>query len=56
MTTSERLIACVLGGTAPGAKTELHDVALAVGTTLESAHDQLLDAWFGDPHGLHGTE
>ncbi|GAB3039780.1 MULTISPECIES: DUF1543 domain-containing protein [Oleiagrimonas] len=50
---SDRLIACVLGGTAPRAKTELHDVAFAVGDSLESVHDQLLDSWFGDPNGLH---
>ena len=50
---NDRLIACVLGGTAPGAKTELHDVAFAVGTSLESVHDQLLDGWFGNPRGLH---
>lgn len=48
-----RLIACVLGGTAPGARTELHDVAFAVGSGIEAVHDQLLDSWFGDPHGLH---
>ncbi|MDN5925112.1 MAG: DUF1543 domain-containing protein [Xanthomonadales bacterium] len=50
---SEHLIACVLGGSAPGAKTELHDVAFAVGSSLESVHQQLLDAWFGSPRGLH---
>lgn len=50
---TEHLIACVLGGTAAGAKTELHDVAFAVGASLEGVHDQLLDAWFGDPRGLH---
>lgn len=50
---TERLIACVLGGTAPRAKTELHDVAFAVGPSLEAVHDQLLDGWFGDPRGLH---
>lgn len=48
-----RLIACVLGGTAPGAKTELHDVAFAVGPSLEAVHDQLLDSWFGSARGLH---
>jgi hypothetical protein len=48
-----RLIACVLGGTAPGARTELHDVAFAVGDSLEAVHAQLLDGWFGDPRGLH---
>jgi hypothetical protein len=50
---AERLIACVLGGTAPRAKTELHDVAFAIGASLEAVHDQLLDGWFGDPRGLH---
>ena len=50
---NERLIACVLGGTASGARTELHDVAFAVGESLEAVHDQLLDDWFGDPRGLH---
>ena len=50
---TDRLIACVLGGTAAGAKTELHDVAFAVGDSLEAAHDQLLDSWFGEPPGLH---
>ncbi|HKT42197.1 MAG TPA: DUF1543 domain-containing protein [Rhodanobacteraceae bacterium] len=49
----EHLIACVLGGTAPGAKTELHDVAFAVGDSLEAVHDQLLESWFGEPRGLH---
>lgn len=48
-----RLIACVLGGTAPRARTELHDVAFAVGDSLEAVHPQLLDTWFGDPNGLH---
>lgn len=48
-----RLIACVLGGTAPGARTELHDVACAAGDSLEAVHDQLLASWFGDPRGLH---
>lgn len=48
-----RLIACVLGGTAPRARTELHDVAFATGDSLEAAHEQLLSSWFGDPHGLH---
>src|SRR5690625_2233875 len=50
---TDRLIACVLGGAAPGARTELHDVAFAVGPDLEAVHEQLLDGWFGDPHGLH---
>lgn len=50
---TDRLIACVLGGNAPGARTELHDVAFAVGAGIHVVHGQLLDSWFGDPHGLH---
>lgn len=50
---TERLIACVLGGTAAGARTELHDVAFAVGHDIEAVHAQLLDSWFGEPVGLH---
>ena len=50
---TDRLIACVLGGTAPGARTELHDVAFAVGTDIDAVHDQLLHSWFGEPRGLH---
>ncbi|HEX5353681.1 MAG TPA: DUF1543 domain-containing protein [Rhodanobacteraceae bacterium] len=50
---TEHLIACVLGGGAPRARTELHDVAFAVGASLQAVHGQLLNSWFGDPHGLH---
>ena len=50
---TERLIACVLGGTAAGARTELHDVAFAVGEDIDAVHAQLLDSWFGKPEGLH---
>lgn len=50
---TDRLIACVLGGTAPGARTELHDVAFVVGSDIDAVHDQLLDSWFGEPRGLH---
>ncbi len=47
------LFAVYLGGRAPGCRTELHDVAFAVGETIEDCHPQLLDAWFGAPEGLH---
>lgn len=50
---TDRLIACVLGGTAPGARTELHDVAFAIGADLNAVHAQLLNSWFGEPTGLH---
>lgn len=47
------LHAVMLGGRAPGCRIELHDVAFAIGTSLESMHEQLLDQWFGNPQGLH---
>lgn len=45
--------AVYLGGRAPGCRTELHDVAFAVGDRIEDCHLQLLDSWFGAPEGLH---
>lgn len=48
-----KLYAVCLGGRAPGARVELHDVAFAAGAALADCHEQLLDAWFGDPDGLH---
>ncbi len=48
-----RLFAVCLGGRARRARVELHDVAFAVGADLEDCHEQLLDAWFGEPDGLH---
>jgi hypothetical protein len=48
-----KLFAVYLGGRAPKANTELHDVVFAVGATIEDTYTQLLDQWFGDPAGLH---
>jgi len=48
-----RLFAVMLGGTAPRANTELHDVVFACGEAIEDTWDQLLDLWFGAPDGLH---
>jgi hypothetical protein len=47
------LYAVMLGGTAPGARTELHDIAFAVGETIESTYEQLMGQWFGSLAGLH---
>ncbi len=47
------LYAVLLGGRAARCHVELHDVVFAVGNGLESLHEQLLDAWFGEPKGLH---
>lgn len=51
--TQPKLHAVMLGGRARGCRIELHDVAFAVGDTLEDTHFQLLDQWFGEARGLH---
>jgi hypothetical protein len=49
-----RLFAVLLGGNCrPRSNTELHDVVFVAGETLEDTHDDLLEAWFGTPEGLH---
>jgi hypothetical protein len=48
-----RLFAVMLGGTAPGANTELHDTVFVCGESLEACYPKLLDLWFGAPDGLH---
>ena len=50
---SQKLYAVYLGGRAPKANTELHDVVFATGAGIEETYSQLLDKWFGDPVGLH---
>jgi hypothetical protein len=50
---TQKLYAVYLGGRAPRANTELHDVVFAVGTRIEDTYTQLLEKWFGDPVGLH---
>ena len=48
-----KLFAVYLGGRAPKANTELHDVVFAVGIRIEDTYPQLLEKWFGNPVGLH---
>ena len=48
-----QLYMVMLGGSAPRATVELHDVVFAVGTDLKSLYSQLREAWFGDRAGLH---
>ena len=43
----------VVGGKAPKANIELHDVRWVVGSKIEDTYDQLRNDWFGSPHGLH---
>ncbi|HEY1793247.1 MAG TPA: DUF1543 domain-containing protein [Opitutaceae bacterium] len=49
----KRLFAVYLGGRAPRCNTELHDVVFAVGETLDSTYETLMDKWFGDPQRMH---
>jgi hypothetical protein len=49
----DKLFAVYLGGSAPGANTELHDVVFVTGDKVESTYQQLLERWFGSPRGLH---
>lgn len=48
-----QLYMVMLGGRAPRATVELHDVVFAVGTDLKSLYGQLREAWFGQAAGLH---
>lgn len=51
--THQKLFAVYLGGRAPKANTELHDVVFVTGLRIEDTYVQLLDKWFGDPGSLH---
>jgi hypothetical protein len=48
-----KLFAVYLGGRAQKCNTELHDVVFAIGDTIEATYEQLMDAWFSTPLGLH---
>ena len=47
------LFIVMLGGRHARANTEVHDVVLAVGDSLEEIYPQLKTAWFGEQKGLH---
>ncbi len=49
----KKLFAVYLGGRAPRCNTELHDVVFAVGASIETLYERLMDKWFGDPLRLH---
>lgn len=42
-----------VGGRAPKANIELHDVLFAAGNTIEDTYAALRNQWFGDPRSLH---
>ena len=48
-----RLFAVYLGGRAPRASIELHDMVFVAGEAIEDCYDQLLDKWFGTPGWVH---
>lgn len=50
---TQKLFAVYLGGRAPKANIELHDVVFVVGESIEQTYPQLLELWFGSPEGLH---
>ena len=47
------LFIVMLGGRHARANTEVHDVVLAVGESLEDTYPQLKNAWFAEQQGLH---
>ena len=47
------LFIVMLGGRHARANTEVHDVVLAIGDSLEEVYPQLKQAWFGEQKGLH---
>lgn len=47
------LFVVMLGGRHARANTEVHDVVLAIGETLQEVYPQLKQAWFGEAEGLH---
>lgn len=48
-----QLFMVYLGGTAPNANIELHDIRFVVGETIEDCYPALRQQWFGTVKGLH---
>ncbi|AIT09146.1 hypothetical protein LO80_03625 [Candidatus Francisella endociliophora] len=48
-----KLFIVYLGGSAPKANIELHDVQFVVGESIEDTYEQLRKNWFGTVKGLH---
>jgi len=48
-----RLFLVYLGGKAPGANIELHDVRFVVAENIADTHETLRGQWFGTVKGLH---
>lgn len=48
-----KLFIVYLGGSAPKANIELHDIQFVVADKIEDTYQQLISNWFGDTKGLH---
>lgn len=51
--TYNKLFLVYVGGTAPGANIELHDVRFVVGKRMEDTYPAIRKGWFGTQKGLH---
>jgi len=49
----QKLFMVYLGGTAPKANIEIHDIQFVIGENIEDTYNQLKENWFGDKKGLH---
>ncbi len=50
---TQKLFAVYLGGRAPRAAIELHDMVFVTGERIEDCYGQILDQWFGTPGHVH---
>lgn len=50
---NNKLFMVYLGGTAPGANIELHDIRFVVAPSIEAAYPALKKQWFGDRSSVH---
>ncbi|AAV82419.1 DUF1543 domain-containing protein [Idiomarina loihiensis] len=48
-----KLFLVYVGGTAPGANIELHDIRFVVGPSMEETYPAIRKGWFGTQKGLH---
>ena len=49
----EKLFMVYLGGSAPKANIELHDIQFVVAEKIEDTYQNLIENWFGTTKGLH---
>lgn len=49
----QKLFMIYIGGSAPGANLEVHDVQFVIAPSIEETYTQLINRWFGNKKGLH---